>query len=234
MTTVEMKVGPGQAYTVYRPVTLGEGGFRHSPLIFGPGIGQSVSVHTTMLTNFASHGFVVVGTPVLSGGPGDAGNLKSMKDGLDWILAQNDAAGTYQGKLDVTRAISMGYSVGGTSAVQLGGHPAVATTVSIHGHTAMSAMHGPLLQTTGTKDTVGIPLQQNTYAMSQVQTFLGTVTGADHGYIQNAGGGEERPAILAWMRYWINGDQGAKRYFYGEDCVMCKAPWESPQRKNWN
>ncbi len=232
-TTVEMKVGPGQAYTVYRPAMLGEGGFKHSPIIFGPGIGQSVSVHTTMLTNFASHGFVVVGTPVLSGGPGDAGNLKKMKDGLDWILAQNAAAGSYQGKLDVTRAISMGYSVGGTSAVQLGSHEAVATTVSIHGHTAMSAMHGPLLQTTGTKDTVGIPLQQNTYAMSQVQTFLGTVTGADHGYIQNAGGGEERPAILAWMRYWINGDEGAKRYFYGEDCVMCKAPWEAPQRKNW-
>jgi dienelactone hydrolase len=229
-----MKVGPNNGYTVFRPSMLGDKGFKHSPIIFGPGIGQSVTVHTTMLTNFASHGFVVVGTPVLNGGPGDAGNLKLMQDGLDWILAQNDVAGSvYQGKLDVNRAISMGYSVGGTSAVQLGGHKAVATTVSIHGHTAMSAMHGPLLQTTGTKDTVGMPLQQQTYSMSQVQTFLATLTGADHGYIQNAGGGEERPAILAWLRFWINGDQGAKHYFYGSDCVLCAAPWENPQRKNW-
>ncbi|MEO6600862.1 MAG: hypothetical protein ABIQ16_13370 [Polyangiaceae bacterium] len=232
-TTVDTKVGPGNGYTVYRPKTLGENGFKHSPIIFGPGIGQAVTVHATLLTNFASHGYVVVGTPVLNGGPGDAGNLKLMEDGLNWILAQNDAAGVYQGKLDVNRAVSMGYSVGGTSAVQLGGHKAVATTVSIHGHTAKSAMHGPLLQTTGTKDTVGMPLQQATYTTSEVQTFLATLTGADHGYIQNAGGGEERPAIVAWLRYWLNGDQGAKHYFFGDDCVLCKAPWESPKRKNW-
>ncbi|HKO50687.1 MAG TPA: hypothetical protein VJV79_23365, partial [Polyangiaceae bacterium] len=232
-TTVETKLGPSSGYTVYRPKTLGENGFKHSPIIFGPGIGQSVTVHATMLTNFASHGYVVVGTPVLNGGPGDAGNLKLMQDGLTWILAQNAVAGVYQGKLDVNRAVAMGYSVGGTSAVQLGGQQAVATTVSIHGHTAKSAMHGPLLQTTGTKDTVGVPLQQATYMTSEVQTFLATLTGADHGYIQNAGGGDERPAIVAWMRYWLNGDMGAKHYFFGDDCVLCKSPWEKPQRKNW-
>ena len=233
-TMVDTKVGPNSAYTVYRPAKLGDNGFVHAPIIFGPGIGQQVTVHATMLTNFASHGFVVVGTPVLNGGPGDAGNLKSMKDGLDWILQQNAAQNSvYLGKLDVKRAISMGYSVGGTSAVQLGGHEAVATTVSIHGHTAMAALHGPLLQTTGTKDTVGLPLQQQTYSMSQAQTFLATLTGADHGYIQNQGGGNERPAILAWLRYWIYNDAGAKHYFYGTDCVLCMPPWENPQRKNW-
>ena len=165
---VDSKVGPNGGYTVYRPAKLGENAFMHAPIIFGPGIGQQVTVHATMLTNFASHGFVVVGTPVLNGGPGDAANLKSMKDGLDWILQQNTAQGSvYLGKLDVKRAVSMGYSVGGTSAVQLGGHEAVATTVSIHGHKAMAALHGPLLQTTGTKDTVGLPLQQQTYATSR-------------------------------------------------------------------
>ena len=232
-TTVEKNVGPGSAYTVFRPATLGQNGFLHAPIIFGPGIGQQVTVHTTMLTNFASHGFVVVGTPVLNQGPGGAENLASLQKGLDWILEQNATAGIYQGKLDVSHAVSMGYSVGGTSAVQLGGHKAVATVVSIHGHTASAELHGPMLQTTGTKDTVGLPLQQATYASSKVQTFLGTVTGADHGYIQNNGGGDERPAILAWMRLFIYNDLGAKGYFYGADCTICKAPWENPQRKNW-
>jgi hypothetical protein len=231
--TIDKNVGPSTAYTVYRPSTLGQNGFLHAPIIFGPGIGQQVSVHNTMLSNFASHGFVVVGTPVLNQGPGGAENLASMQKGLDWILEQNTAAGIYQGKLDVNRAVSMGYSVGGTSAVQLGGHKAVATVVSIHGHTASAELHGPMLQTTGTKDTVGLPLQQATYTSSKVQTFLATVTGADHGYIQNNGGGEERPAILAWMRLFIYNDLGAKGYFYGADCTICKAPWENPQRKNW-
>jgi dienelactone hydrolase len=232
-TKQENSVGPGGKYTVYRPDPLGKDGFVHAPIIFGPGIGQQVTVHTQMLTNFASHGFIVVGTPVLNGGPGDAANLKSMQDGLDWILQQNGMAGTYQGKVWIDHAISMGFSVGGTSAVQLGGHQAVATVVSIHGHNASAALHGPMLQTTGTADTVGMPLQKQTYDKSMVQTFLATLTGAPHQYIESNGGGNERPAIVAWMRYWIYRDDGAKKYFYGDDCVLCKAPWENPQRKNW-
>jgi hypothetical protein len=91
-----------------------------------------------------------------------------------------------------------------------------------------------MLQTSGTLDTVGLPMQQQTYDNSQVQTFLATVTGADHGYIQGDNGGVQRPAIVAWMRYWIYNDSGGSNYFYGDDCVMCTAPWENPQRKNWD
>ncbi|WP_437337345.1 hypothetical protein [Sorangium sp. So ce394] len=232
-TVVERNVGPNGAYTVFRPEPLGTDGFLHAPIIFGPGIGQQVAVHTTMLTNFASHGFVVVGSPVLNGGPGDEGNRKKMEDGLNWILEQNDAPGKYQGKLYVDHAVSMGFSVGGTSAVQLGGHEAVATVVSIHGHRASADLHGTMLQTTGTQDTVGMPLQQATYDMSEVPTFLATLTGAPHQYIERDGGGEERPAIVAWMRYWIYNDMGARDHFFGDDCVLCKQPWENPQRKNW-
>jgi hypothetical protein len=90
-----------------------------------------------------------------------------------------------------------------------------------------------MLQTSGTKDTVGLPMQQKTYDQSKVQTFLGTVSNADHGYIQADNGGVQRPAIVAWMRYWIYNDAGGKKYFYGNDCVMCTAPWTNPQRKNW-
>jgi len=43
----------------------------------------------------------------------------------------------------------------------------------------------------------------------------------------------QRPAIVAWMRYWIYGDTGGEYYFFGDDCVLCSAPWENPQRKNW-
>jgi hypothetical protein len=35
------------------------------------------------------------------------------------------------------------------------------------------------------------------------------------------------------MRHFIYGDNGAPRYFYGDDCVLCATPWQNPQRKNW-
>jgi hypothetical protein len=230
---MEANVGPNGGYTVFRPEPLADDGFLHAPIVFGPGIGQSVTVHTVMLTNFASHGFVVVGTPVLNGGPNDPANLAAMLDGLDWIIEQNATPGTYEGKLWVDHAISMGFSVGGTAAVEAGGHEAVATVVSIHGHTATADLHGTMLQTTGTADTVGLPMQQETFDMSQVPTFMATLTGAAHQYIESDGGGEERPAIVAWMRYWIYNDTGATDYFFGDSCVLCAAPWENPQRKNW-
>jgi Dienelactone hydrolase family len=236
-TTTEANTGPGNVYTIIRPQTLGQDGFLHAPIMFGPGTGMEVSAMRNFLSRIASHGFVIIGAR-LNGGPGNPASRMTMMNGLEWILQQNGVAGSvFQGKLDVKRAIAMGYSVGGTAAVEIGGHEAVATVVSIHGHTAMSALHGPLLQTSGTQDTVGLPLQQATYMNSQVQTFLGIVSGADHGYIQGTAGGVpggvETPAIIAWLRYWIYNDQGGKNYFYGDDCVMCKAPWTMPQRKNW-
>ena len=232
-TTTESNTGPDGKCVIYRPKTLGENGFLHAPIVFGPGIGMQASQLSGLLLSFASHGYVVIGTGVLNGGPNDPANKAAMVNALNWILQQNDKAGTYQGKLATKCAISMGYSVGGTAAVEIGGEAAVATTVSIHGHVATSAMHGPLLQTSGDLDTVGRPMQQQTFDKSQVQTFFSTVTGADHGYIQSNNGGVERPAIIAWMRYWINGDTGAKKYFWGDTCVCCVAPWTDPQRKNW-
>jgi hypothetical protein len=232
-TTTDSNVGPGGKCTVFRPKTLGEDGFLHAPIVFGPGIGMQATQMKDLLLSFATHGFVVVGTGVLNGGPNDPGNRTAMQNALDWIIQQNSQPGTYQGKLDVKRAVSMGYSVGGTAAVELGSHEAVATTVSIHGHIATAALHGPMLQTSGTADTVGLPMQQQTFDKSQVQTFFGTVSGADHGYIQRNTGGAERPAIVAWLRYWIYNDVGAKHYFWGDDCVLCKSPWVDPQRKNW-
>lgn len=91
----------------------------------------------------------------------------------------------------------------------------------------------PGVQRCGKVVSVGMPLQQATYDSSQVPTFLATLTGAPHQYIESNGGGEERPAIVAWMRYWIYGDMGGSPYFFGDDCVLCGAPWENPQRKNW-
>jgi hypothetical protein len=231
---VEANVGPGKAYTIYRPDPLGKDGFVHSPIIFGNGTGMQISASAGMLKIIASHGFVIIGCNILNGGPNNPASNTAMTNGLNWILEQNGVAGSiYQGKLAVKRAASMGYSVGGTAAVDIGSHAALLTVVSIHGHVSTTVLHGTLLQTSGDKDNVGLPMQQQTFANSKVPTFLGTVVGADHGYIQQNNGGVERPAIVAWLRYRLYNDTGAKPYFYGDDCIMCKAPWTNPQRKNW-
>lgn len=239
-TVTENNTGPDGTYTIIRPRTLGENGFLHAPITFGPGTGMQVSQLSNLIGRIASHGFVVIGRQ-LTGGPNDAVTRQRLTAGLDWIIAQNTKAGSaYQGKLLVNKAVAMGYSVGATGSIEIGGHEAIATVVAIHGHNATGNLHSPILMLGGTADVMsdGRSWLAPSYEASKVQTFFGTVQGANHGYIQNSingvQGGVETPAIIAWIRYWIYNDQGAKNYFYGNDCVMCKSPWTNPQRKNWN
>jgi dienelactone hydrolase len=238
-TISESNTGPDGTYTIVRPETLGKDGFVHAPIIFGPGIGGEVDSMMDLLKRIASHGFVIIGHR-LDGGPGNAENNRRMIAGLDWLIEQNTKAGSiFQGKLDVGHAASMGYSVGGTAAVDIGAHKAITTVVSIHGHSAKSELHGTVLLMGGTNDVMrdGQSWLAPTYEASQVQTFFALVEGANHGYparsVDGVQSGVEAPAMIAWLRYWLYNDQNAKRYFFGDDCVLCGAPWTKTQRKNW-
>jgi dienelactone hydrolase len=238
-TSTENNTGPDGTYTIVRPETLRNDGFLHAPIIFGPGIGGSVDSMMNLLQRIASHGFVIIGRQ-LDAGPNNPENNRRMIAGLDWLIEQNSNAGSmFQGKLAVERAASMGYSVGGTGAVDIGGHKAITTVISIHGHNAKAELHGPLLLIGGTLDVMrdGQSWLAPTYEASQVQTFFSLVDGANHGYparaVDGVQSGGEAPAMIAWLRYWIYNDQYAKRYFFGYDCVLCNSPWTKTQRKNW-
>jgi dienelactone hydrolase len=237
----ESGTGPDGTYTIVRPETLGEDGFLHAPVIFGPGIGSAPSSMMNLLERIASHGFVII-SKQLDGGPNSSENNQRMTDGLDWLIAQNTVAGSvFEGKLDIMRAVSMGYSVGGTAAVDIGGHDPIVTAVAIHGHGAeplQDATGTTFLLMGGTEDvTGGESWMVPTFEALEQQTFFSLVEGANHGYPGGSVGGVqagvEAPAMIAWIRYWVYNDQGAKKYFYGDDCIMCMSPWSDMQRKNW-
>ncbi len=226
--TIE-NTGPNGDYTLVRPFTLGEGGFRHPIATWGNGIITDPSFYPVLLGTIASHGFVIIAS---NSSAVDSG---LMTDGLNWLIAQNDQAGDLQGKLDPERAVSIGYSLGGGAAVDTGSHPNVIATVSFHGlQGTAELLHGPLLLFTGTDDDfVSADLFVTpTFDRSWVQTFYATLTGADHLYPLWDAGDERAPAI-AWLRLWVYGDQDARKYFYGDDCILCQSPWVNPQRKNW-
>jgi hypothetical protein len=88
---------------------------------------------------------------------------------------------------------------------------------------------------------------------SEVQTFYATLDDATAGHLYVAdtsanvicsggaalglgecrGAPDEQAPTIAWLRLWVYGDQGARKFFYGDDCELCKSPWTMPQRKNW-
>jgi len=244
-TTVVNNTGSDGMYTIYRPTTLGQNGFKHPIVTWGNGITTTPAFYPGLLGAIASHGFVVIA----SNSTGVTAQM--MTDGLDWMISQNSAAGDYQGKLNTTCLGTVGYSLGGGAAVTAGAHANVVVTASMHGVTgASNGLHGPLLLLTSETDTFVVPATfvTPTFALSAVQTFYGTLSSAgdtsNEGHLipvdgalslitSNSANLAERAAVIAWLRLWVYSDQGAKKYFYGDDCILCKAPWTMPQRKNW-
>jgi hypothetical protein len=228
-TTMTPNTGPGNNYTIFRPEPLGENAFRHSPIIFGPGILTGPSLYTTLLTQLASHGFVTICVNSLTGGPSAPANLQAMQMGLEWLLKQNDQPGVFQGKLAVDRAITMGYSIGATASTQLSSHAAIVTTVSIHGHNTMGDPHGPIWLMTGTMDVI----DDNRTTLATLGEAPAILTALPIGHLdvptEISAGGRYIAPITAWLRYWVNADQGAKHFFLGEKCDVCASPWITPE-----
>jgi hypothetical protein len=234
-TTVTANTGPGSKYTIYRPDQLGTDGFVHSPIIFGPGIltscapGGSLNIYTSLLNHFSSHGFVTICVNSLSGGPGDPANVQAMQDGLDWIIGQNGQSGVFQGKLAVDRAIAMGYSIGAGASVNLSKHKAIMTTVVIHDHNTSGDPHGPVLMITGTDDVID-DMRKTLTTLEEAPAVLVALPIGHLDVITELGAtGRYVAPITAWLRYWVNGDKDAKRYFWGDNCEMCKSPWITPE-----
>jgi hypothetical protein len=149
------------------------------------------------------------------------------------LIAQGSGSGKFAGKLAVNCAGTIGYSMGGGSAVGAAAHPAVKAVVSMHGLSdASERASGPILLTTSEGDTFVTKsgFVAPCYQRSTKQpTILASHPGGDHLDPLGAGGEDAAPA-LAWLRYWIYGDQSQKDYFFGANCKLCS--WPDFRRKN--
>jgi hypothetical protein len=247
-------VGPSNNYTLYRPdASLGKDGFIHPIATWGNGILTTPDMYNKTLSLIASHGFVIIAcNDTMAERP-------CLNAGMDWLVQQNIAEGPMKGKLDVSKEVAIGYSWGGGAAVDVSDRPNIKATASLHGmpprvSNAFDLMHAPLLLFTSTGDMFVTASQYVTpnYQKSKVQTFYATLNNsmAGHLYPVDVGAGicigavlgatfgscggdiEEHAPTIAWLRYWVCGDQGAKSYFFGSDCTLCnKSPWNAEQRK---
>lgn len=233
----ESNTGPSSNYTLFRPGdSLGRNGFKHPIVTWGNGITTVPGFYLSLLTQIASHGFVIIACNDTTA------ERPCLNAGLDWLVQQNQS-GAMAGKLDVTREATVGYSWGGGAAIDTANRPNVKATVSLHGmpprqSTAFASMHSPLLLFTSTGDTFVSASGYVTpnYNKSKVQTFYATLNDAlaSHLYVIDLGGGakEEQAPTVAWLRMLACNDKKAREYFYGADCKLCKSPWTG-QKKSW-
>jgi hypothetical protein len=222
--------GPDGGYTIVQPTTLGANGFKHPIASWGNGITTTPSYYPTLLNLIASNGVVVIASNSSTVAESD------MAGGLEWMIQQNTASGQYEGKLDTSCLVSIGYSLGGMGAVNQGSDPSVnaniVTTIAFHPAGGNAAgLKAPLFLLTSVDDEVCVPATFVTpvYNASPVQTFYETLQDAGdpsnlgHIIVVSPTDPEYAPA-LAWLRLWVYGDTGGKDYFWGSSAKSCQLP----------
>jgi Chlorophyllase enzyme len=225
-TVTENSVGPGMAYTMFRPKDLTQ---RHPVITWGNGTGTMPTTYRGLLTLYASHGFIVIASNsqnVAQGTP------PPMLDGVTWVLEQDMTQGVplYQ-HVDRDRIGATGHSQGALAASSAGTDPRIKSIAPIETLSTSRGLHGPVLGLCGSMDTT-VPCSGNLrsfMAISDQPVMYAEQIAADHtNWIYTPGGGFNPYWVIttAWFRVQLMNDTALRPMFYG-DCSICKdtATW---------
>ena len=167
---------------------------------------------------------------------------------IDWAIKQNaDKASPYFGKLDPGKVAVMGQSCGGLQATAVSGDPRIKTTViwnsgvfkagtappmSMSGATkeSLKKFHAPVAYFLGGPTDIAYANGKDDFSLLPtpgVPVFLGSIHSGHGGTYNQPGGGRFGEVGVAWLKWRLNGDKAAAKYFEGADCTLCKDPiWE--------
>lgn len=216
----------GPSCTIYRPRTLGAEGRDHPIIIWGNGTGSSPSTYGSLLSHWASHGFVVAAARTSNAGSG-----REMIACLDYLVEQNGRSfGTYSGNLNINRVATAGHSQGGGGSIMAGQDSRVTVTAPFqpytiglgHRSSSQSNQNGPMFLMTGGADVIASPSLNAApvFSRANVPVFWGERTSASH-FEPVGNGGDYRGPSTAWMRFHLMDDQTAEGTFYGSRCELC-------------
>ncbi|WP_433929038.1 alpha/beta hydrolase family protein [Sorangium cellulosum] len=225
--------------TIFRPADL-DGDTKYPIFVWGQGgCSRDGFANEAAMAEIASHGYFVVA----DGTPGNTEPNRELGGGgdvllayVDWVIAENEKpCSAYYHKIETTKVGANGFSCGGLMAAGTAADPRMTTW----GHTSSgsfsvnqafyNSIHTPVLIITGTADSVGAyPNGQRDYeniaAQGDIPVMMFAKVGADHGgdlWARN--GGEFTQVNLAWLNWWLKGDESAsgKGALVGASCRFC-------------
>jgi hypothetical protein len=230
-TVTENNVGPGMAFTMFRPKDLTQ---RHPVITWGNGTGTTPPTYRSLLNLYASHGFIVIASNSMNVGQGTP---PPMLDGVTWVLAQDMTEGSalYQ-HVDRERIGATGHSQGAFATSRAGTDPRIKTIAPIQ-VLGGGRFHGPVLALCGTMDTT-LPCSGNLRAYMGVTdqpAMYGELKSATHSNWIFSSAAMPNPFHVitnAWFRVHLMNDTALRPMFYGE-CSVCKdtANWVTMRSK---
>jgi len=244
---VETNADPGiDEGTIFRPADLG-GSEKYPIFVWGEGgCSQDGLSNAAAMAEIASHGYFVVadGTPNGSGNrPMDRSSLDAMGAPLiayvDWAIAENaKPCSAYYQSLDTAKIASNGFSCGGLMAQGTVTDPRIVTWgVTSSGmagadQSFYDLIDTPVLFVEGGPAEVAYDggLEGYTAITALDVPVLWFSKDLGHGGdLFTSGGGDFTKINLAWLNWWLKGDESAtgKGLLVGAGCPYCSdAAWE--------
>ena len=244
---VETNSDPGiTAGTIFRPMDLG-GAEKYPIFAWGEGGCQENGLsQAAVMGEIASHGYFVIadGTPngtssgTLGSDPVAMG--KPLLAYIAWAIAENGKpCSAYYQSLDTTKTATNGFSCGGLMAEGTAGDPRI-TTWALNSSGLFAAnqalymsVHTPVLIVLGGSNDIAYQNGENDYkAISALgkPIMLFSKNGSNHGGDLYNGTGDFSKIDLAWLNWWLKGDQTAtgKGVLVGSTCTYCtdSTNWE--------
>jgi len=238
-TQRDINTGPGGAYDIFRPTTLGPSPRKNPIISWANGTLFSINNYQMLLDHWASHGFVVIAAHSQSTAGG-----ATHKAGIDWLVAENSrSASIYFGLLDTGAIGAAGHSQGGGATIAAGsnkpGPTGIVATLPLMpilsfetDKTIVMRQTAPMFNINATMDT-----RDPTGAVANL-IFDGSnrelVQAAFIGIHEDAMSAAMRAPTLAWFRLHLMGDDSAKATFYPDKtCGLCQNPaWKQVRYKN--
>lgn len=231
--------------TIFRPGDLGSGE-RYPIFVWGQGAcSRSGLSAASAMAEIASHGYFVIadGTPNGSGSRSQTNDVVGMARPLiayiDWAVAENTKpCSAYYHSLDTTKISANGFSCGGLMAEGTAGDPRITTWgITSSGLTSSNpsfyeTIHTPVLIVEGGPSDIAYQNGQRDYdnisPLGVPLMWFSKDIGHGGDLFQN-GGGDFTKIILAWLNWWLKGDETAtgKGVLVGAGCSYCSdSAWE--------
>ncbi|MBN1607269.1 MAG: alpha/beta hydrolase [Polyangiaceae bacterium] len=250
--TVETNSDPGiNEGTIFRPTDLG-GAEKYPIFVWGEGAClQNGLSNTAAMAEIASHGYFVVADGIPNGTDNrtmDRSQLEAMGAPLigyiDWAIAENDKpCSAYYQSLDTTKIASNGFSCGGLMSQGTVMDPRITTWgVTSSGMAGADPsfydlIHTPVLFVEGGPSDMAYDGALEGYqAISELDVpVMWFSKDIGHGGdLGNRNGGDFTKINLAWLNWWLKGDETAtgKGLLVGAGCSYCSdGAWEVMSEK---
>ncbi len=227
-------------FVVYRPADL-HAAVMHNRgrlpvLIFANGACMDTSVdYENMLTDIASHGYVVVAIGELDMWPDHTSDKQTpssmIQKALDWVCQQaDDPASSYYKRINPEKIAAAGHSCGGAQVLANAADPRLKTYVILNAgmgememagasSKSLKQLHAPVLYIVGgTGDVAWQNAQLDYKAIKKIPVVLADNTRSGHGGTYGeANGGANSRMVRSWLNWQLKGNKSYDKLFLQGD-----------------